>query len=165
MKRPYTGFDSVAGSVHPQMQAVITEITSHFNCLWDNGSWGVRNMRGKSTPSVHSTGRAADISWRNMGDGKRGKPKGGRKQAEAAMEYLIKHADALGIEMIIDYFPTPYGRASRCDRDMAWKKYDKETVHGAPNGDWFHVEVDGKKSTPQIKQVFVDFPPEIPVIA
>lgn len=161
MKRPYTGFDEVAAGVHPQMSALIKEVTSHFNCLWDNGSWGVRNMRGKSTPSVHSTGRAADISWRNMGDGKRGKPQGGRKQAEQAMEYLIKNADALGVEMIIDYFPAPHGRAARCDRDMAWKKYDKEVVHGAPNGDWFHVEVDGKKSAPQIKQVFTDNPPVI----
>ena len=75
------------------------------------------------------------------------------------MEYLIKNADALGIEMIIDYFPAPHGRAAKCDRDMAWLKYDKETVHGAPNGDWFHCEVDGKKSSEQIKAVFAANPP------
>jgi hypothetical protein len=127
--------------------------------LWNNGSWGVRNMRGKEALSVHATGRACDISWRNMGDGKRGVAKGGRKYAMAAMDYLVKHADALGIEMIIDYFPAPHGRASKCDRNMAWQKYDKETVHGAPNGDWFHVEVDGKKSSEEIKAVFVANPP------
>jgi hypothetical protein len=38
---------------------------------------------------------------------------------------------------------------------MAWQKYTKETVHGAPNGDWFQVEVDGKKSSEQIKAVFL----------
>ena len=38
------------------------------------------------------------------------------------------------------------GRAWRCDRD-AWQIYSKETVHGTPNGDWFHVEV-----SPQMSQ-------------
>jgi hypothetical protein len=90
-----------------------------------------------------------------MSDGKRGVAQGGRKYAMAAMDYLVKHADALGIEMIIDYFPAPHGRAAKCDRDMAWQKYTKATVSGAPNGDWFHVEVDGKKSSEQIKAVFV----------
>jgi hypothetical protein len=127
--------------------------------LWNNGSWGVRNMRGKESLSVHATGRAADISWRNMGDGKRGVAKGGRKYAMEAMDYLVQNADALGIEMIIDYFPAPHGRAAKCDRNMAWQKYTKATVSGAPNGDWFHVEVDGKKSSEQIKAVFVENKP------
>ena len=47
---------------------------------------------------------------------------------------------------------------------MAWQKYEKETVHGAPNGDWFHVEVDGKKSSEQIKAVFAQNPPEQVVV-
>jgi hypothetical protein len=161
MKRPYTGNkDGAATGEHPQLTALIKELVKAYNpALWSNGSWGVRNMRGKESLSVHATGRAVDISWRNMGDGKRGVAKGGRKYATEAMEYLIKHADALGIEMIIDYFPAPHGRAAKCDRDMAWLKYDKDTVHGAPNGDWFHVEVDGKKSSEQIKAVFAQNPP------
>jgi hypothetical protein len=127
--------------------------------LWNNGSFGIRSMRGKESLSVHATGRACDISFRNMGDGKRGVVKGGRKYAMEAMEYLIKNADALGVEMIIDYFPAPHGRAAKCDRDMAWQKYTKPTVSGAPSGDWFHLEVDGKKSSEQIKAVFVENPP------
>lgn len=158
-KRPYTGNkDGAAASEHPQLTALWKEITKAYPALWYNGGWGVRNMRGKESLSVHATGRAVDISWRNMGDGKRGAPKGGRKQAMAAMDYLVKHADALGIEMVIDYFPAPWGRAYRCDRD-AWKKYEKSEVHGAPNGDWFHAEVDGKKSAPQIKEFFAANPP------
>jgi hypothetical protein len=157
MKRPYTGNkDGAATGEHPQLTALMKELFKAYpKALWNNGSWGVRNMRGKEALSVHATGRACDISWRNMGDGKRGVAKGGRKYATEAMDYLVKHADALGIEMIIDYFPAPHGRASKCDRNMAWQKYDKETVHGAPNGDWFHVEVDGKKSSEEIKAVFV----------
>lgn len=162
-KRPYTGNkDGVAASEHPQNTAVWKELTKAFPALWFNGGYGVRSMRGKESLSVHATGRACDISWRNMGDGKRGRPKGGRKQAMAAMNYLVKNADALGIEMVIDYFPSPYGRAYKCDRD-AWQKYTKATVHGAPNGDWFHYEVDGHKSAPQIKEFFAQNPPP-PVI-
>jgi hypothetical protein len=161
MKRPYTGNkDGAAAGEHPQLTALIKELLKAYGpALWNNGSWGVRNMRGKESLSVHATGRAVDISWRNMNNGKQGVAKGGRKYATDAMEYLIKNADALGIEMIIDYFPSPHGRASKCDRDMAWLKYDKDTVHGAPNGDWFHVEVDGKKSSEQIKAVFAANPP------
>lgn len=161
MKRPYTGNkDGAAAGEHPQLTALMRELFKAYSpALWNNGSWGVRNMRGKESLSVHATGRAADISWRNMNNGKQGVAKGGRKYAMEAMEYLIKHADALGIEMIIDYFPAPHGRAAKCDRDMAWLKYDKNTVHGAPNGDWFHVEVDGKKSSEQIKAVFAQNPP------
>ncbi len=161
MKRPYTGNkDGAATGEHPQLTALMKELFKAYpKALWNNGSWGVRNMRGKEALSVHATGRACDISWRNMGDGKRGVAKGGRKYATEAMDYLVKHADALGVEMIIDYFPAPHGRASKCDRNMAWQKYDKETVHGAPNGDWFHVEVDGKKSSEEIKAVFVAYPP------
>lgn len=161
MKRPYTGNkDGAATGEHPQLTALMKELLKAYpKALWNNGSWSVRNMRGKEALSVHATGRAVDISWRNMGDGKRGVAKGGRKYATEAMDYLVKHADALGIEMIIDYFPAPHGRASKCDRNMAWQKYDKETVHGAPNGDWFHVEVDGKKSSEEIKAVFAANPP------
>lgn len=158
MKRPYTGFNGNAAGEHPQLTALIKQMTKRYDCIWNNGSFGIRSIRGKTSPSVHSTGRAVDLSYRNMGDGKRGKPKGGRKQAEEAMEFLIKNADALGIEMIIDYFPAPWGRAARCDRNMAWKKYEKKTVSGAPSGDWFHVEVDGKKSAPEIDAVFAANP-------
>jgi hypothetical protein len=108
--------------------------------------------------------RAVDISWRNMGDGKRGVAKGGRKHAMEAMRYLVEHADDLGVEMIIDYFPVPFGRAAKCDRNMEWRRYTKKTVSGAPRGDWFHLEVDGKKSSEQIKAVFVANPPAEVVI-
>ena len=165
MKRSYTGNkDGAAAGEHPQLTALMKEVFKAYSpALWTTGSFGVRNMRGKESLSVHATGRACDISWRNMGDGKRGVAKGGRRYATEAMDYLVKHADALGVEMIIDYFPTPHGRAAKCDRDMGWQKYAKPTVHGAPSGDWVHTEVDGKKSSEQVKAVFVAHPP-MPVV-
>jgi hypothetical protein len=166
MKRTYTGNkDGIAAGEHPQLTALVKELLHAYpQALWNNGTYGVRNMRAKTFLSVHATGRAADISWRNMGDGRRGVAKGGRRYAMEAMNYLVKNADALGIEIIIDYFPSPYGRASKCDRNMAWRKYTKATVSGAPKGDWFHTEVDGKKSSDQIKAVFAANPPSAVVV-
>lgn len=56
---------------------------------------------------------------------------------------LSQNADAFQIEMIIDYFPQPFGRAWKCDREPngAWKKYTEKTVSGAPFGDWLHIEI------------------------
>ena len=53
---------------------------------------------------------------------------------------LVDNADLLGLEALFDYFPAPHGRAWMCDRD-AWSNYKKETIHGAPKGDWLHAEV------------------------
>ncbi len=117
-------------------------------------------MKGKpGALSVHATGRAVDLSYRG---GER-HPKSSRKAALPFIERLIANANDLGIEMVIDYFPAPYGRAWKCDR-QAWSKYSKPTVSGAPGGDWFHVEI-----TPQaadsvifVKAAFLKVFGEIP---
>lgn len=124
--------------------------------LWNNGDFVVRNMRGKTTMSVHATGRAVDLSYRQLGG--KGKPDG-RKHATEWCKILTQNADVLGVEMVIDYFPEPHGRAWRCDR-AAWSRYDKPTVTGAPGGDWLHVEISpAMADSPQavhaaFKQVF-----------
>jgi hypothetical protein len=105
--------------------------------LWNNGDFVVRNMRGKESLSVHATGRAVDLSYRQLGS--KGKPDG-RKHAAEWCKILTQNADVLGVEMVIDYFPEPHGRAWRCDR-AAWQRYTKHTVSGAPGGDWIHVEI------------------------
>ena len=105
--------------------------------LWNNGDHVVRNMRGKTSLSVHSTGRAVDLSYRHMGG--KGKPDG-RKHATEWCKIFVQNADLLGIEMVIDYYPTPHGRAWRCDR-ARWQKYTTPTVSGAPGGDWLHLEI------------------------
>lgn len=140
-KRPYTGNkDGVSKGIRPGMKVFIEEVIKlSKGALWNNGDFGVRPMRGKEELSVHSTGRAVDLSFRNMRDGKRGRPNG-RFEAVRVMKILVANADALGLEAILDYFPKPWGRAWMCSRD-AWSKYKKETIHGAPNGDWIHLEV------------------------
>jgi hypothetical protein len=139
-KRPYTGFNGVAGGTTAGLQVLIRTLERETQKgLWNNGAWGVRDMKGKpGQPSVHATGRAVDMSWRNMPDD-RGKPNW-YTQARNVIDRLVANADAIGLEMAIDYFPHPWGSAYRCDRGR-WRKYDGRTVSGAPGGDWFHLEI------------------------
>jgi len=136
--RPYTGnTDGASPKRRAGMDAFIKEVIwLAQGALWDNGSYGVRNMRGKESLSVHATGRAVDLSYRPSAS----KKLANRKDALEAIEKLCANANDLGIEMIIDYFPQPFGRAWKCDR-QAWSKYSKPTVSGAPGGDWFHIEI------------------------
>ena len=159
MKRPYTGNkDGLAKGATLGIVALVEAISTYSSgACWNNGTFVNRPMRGKESLSVHATGRAADISWRKVG--KKGK-KDGRVSAEKIMEFLVEHAEALGLEMIIDYPIKPFGRAWRCDRNE-WLKYDSETVHGGgnPASDWFHVEISPKMSSKpnEITKVFSDF--------
>lgn len=139
IKRKYTGWDKNADGKRWGTERFVKQLEIRTSkALWSNGTWGVRPMRGKTSPSVHGTGRAIDVSWRNMKNGK-GKPRG-RKVAMEWMKKLSANAEALGIEMIIDYGRKPFGRAWRCDRNM-WKVYRKPTVQHGGRGDWFHVEL------------------------
>ena len=135
--RPYTGYDGDATGVTPGLQVFIREANKRTGgALWNNGDFGIRPMKGKVNPSVHSTGRAVDLSYRKMPN--KGVPNG-RAVSEAFINKCLEHANEIGIEMVIDYLHG-FGRAWRCDR-QAWKTYDKPTVAGAPGGDWWHVEL------------------------
>ena len=138
--RRYTGSaDGAAKGRRAGLKVLIDQIVRLSDGgLWNNGDYVVRNMRGKESLSVHATGRAVDLSYRFMKEGKGNKD--GRAVALQWCRLLTKHADAIGLEMIIDYFPEPYGRAWRCDRN-GWVKYERKMVSGAPHGDWLHVEL------------------------
>ena len=142
MKRPYTGNkDGLAEGERKGLRVFITELTKLYPALWNNGSFVNRSMRGKKDSlSVHATGRAVDLSFRYMAKEKRGIPEGGRKQAMEAIDFVVKNADAFGLECILDYFPIPHGRGWRCDR-ASWNVYTKSEIHGAPMGDWVHFEI------------------------
>jgi len=152
VRRPYTGDKRpVAKKATPHIVTLVECIEKNWPALWNNGMWAVREMRSKKQMSVHAKGTAADVSYRFMGS--KGKRIGGRKQALACCAFLVENADALGIEMIIDYKFGKFGRAWRCDRN-AWKVYDKPTVQFGGSGDWLHLECDGKLTAPQVKAVF-----------
>ena len=139
MARKYTGTsDGPAPGKRAGLEEFVKQVaTLSGGALWNNGTWVVRNMRGKESLSVHATGRAVDMSWRKLGN------KGvadGRGQARRTVNQLVANADLLQIECILDYFPDPHGRGWRCDRGT-WQVYTKPTISGAPSGDWFHIEI------------------------
>lgn len=140
--RPYTGWNGNVKKPLPSMNRFIDYVTFLTGGgLWNNGSHGVRPVRGGQSPSVHGTGRAVDFSWRRtkLGRGRHGF--GDWWQAASFYEFLLQNADVLEIEHMVDYTPRPHGRAYRCDKGAGWYNYSKPTVKGAPGGDWVHVEI------------------------
>ena len=137
--RPYTG-NSDGPSAYKRIgmnEWIRQAIHASNNSLWNNGSWGQRDMKGKpGSLSVHATGRAVDLSFLKTAQ----HPNANRVEANKFIEIVAKNANTLGVEAILDYFPTKYGRGYRCDRQK-WQKYTKETIHGAPGGSWYHVEI------------------------
>jgi len=152
MSREYTGWDKNATGKRAGAEALTKCLEAYFG-VWNNGTWGVRNMRGKGKPSVHGTGRAGDNSWR--GAPYRGT--GDYESAKAACDFLVEHADELGLEYLCDYYPKPWGRAWKVDRN-AWVDYTKKTVSGTPGGDWIHWEIDNAAADDpdRIVKVFED---------
>ena len=136
--RPYTGnSDGAAARPLPGMDEWILQAIKYGDgAFWNNGSYGVRPKRGSESLSVHATGRAVDLSYRMSEK----HPTANRKGSMAFLRILIANANELGVECVLDYFPKAFGRGYRCDR-QAWKSYSKPEIHGAPGGDWFHVEV------------------------
>jgi len=154
MKRPYTGNrDGAAKGLRPGMKVFINEVIKLSNgALWNNGDFGIRNMRDKESLSVHATGRAVDLSYRHV-DGKG--VKNGRREAVRICKILTEHADLIGLEAILDYFPKPHGRGWQCSRD-AWSAYKQHVISGAPSGDWIHLEIspDMADNPQKVKQAF-----------
>ena len=137
-KRRYTGYDKVSKRKRAGLEKLVDLLEAEFG-LWNLGTHVVRRKRGKSTYSVHSTGRAADLSWRG------GKYRGSGKyeDAEKMMSFLVENAAELEIEAVFDYYPKPWGRGYKCDRD-AWRVYKKKAFSGVPGGDWVHIEISNR---------------------
>ena len=64
--KPYTGnSDGAAAGPRAGMDEWIRQAIKHGGgAFWNNGSYGVRPMRGSESLSVHATGRAVDLSYR-----------------------------------------------------------------------------------------------------
>lgn len=143
--RPYTGTtEGLGGGRRPGLEELVAALQYLTNgALWNNGTYGIRLMRDSSRPSVHGTGRAADLSGRPMGDHRRGCT---RAQLHGYADWLVANADVLGIELVVDYgYTGPLGRGGRtwrCDRGT-WRYPNVGDLSGGGQswGDWLHVEV------------------------
>ena len=155
MPQPYLAADlSVADKPLGGTEKWAQLANKHSNgALWNNGTWVVRDIRGKpGQVSNHAKGIAMDLSWRYMPATKKGVSDGRAKSVEF-MRKCLEHYEQLGIMLVIDYWPEPHGRSWRCDRAgigvvtvdhrEAWQKPAKHAFTGAPGGDWWHVEITG----------------------
>jgi len=142
MTRPYTGIkDYPAKGKRPGTEyfaATINYLTG--GKIWNNGTYGIRPIRGGVTPSVHGTGRAVDLSRRNMNTpGKHGMNR--TDFINQVIKPLVDNADLFGIELVVDYGFGVGGRTWRCDRGT-WITQPKGRIAGGGWGDWIHVELD-----------------------
>lgn len=109
-----------------------------LNAMFNLGSYGQRDMKGKpGTLSVHATGRAVDLGFSKSDK----HPEANRARAMAAVKLVLEHANEFGIQACYDYWPLPWGRGWRCDR-QTWENYTVKTISGAPRGQWFHFELE-----------------------
>lgn len=160
--RDYIGnADGASPKPRAGMDEWIRQAIYHSNgALWNNGSYGIRDMKGRvGSLSVHSTGRAVDLSFLKTEKN----PKANRKEAVAFINKVIEHANELGVQCVLDYAIKPWGRGWRCDR-QSWEKYTKHTISGAPSGTWFHVEISPQAadSVIWVKAAFLKVFGEIP---
>lgn len=155
--RPYTGnTDGAARGKRPGLEAFVAAIQERSGGqLWNNGTFGIRSKRGKSSLSVHATGRAADISRRKYGK----HPGTSRQNLEKVCDWLVEHAEDIGLEYLADYEYGNGGRGWRCDRDD-WQVYRPGIIAGGGSGDWLHIELQADKadSTDWIDAVMSSFP-------
>lgn len=141
--RRYTGYDGDAAGEHPALRALRLCVTSRYPNLVNLGTYVVRPMRGKTSPSVHGTGRAWDCGW--TGDYS--------AVIVPVIRHLIRHAEQLDLDLVLDYHVAPHGRGWRCDRGT-WQRYEQPTLAGAPNGKWIHVELAPTATVERVKSAF-----------
>src|SRR4051812_33188513 len=94
----YTGFDGNAAGQRAGLERFVQLTMGHFGGgVWNNGTWGPRMARnpGVEKPSVHGTGRAADMSWRRMSDTQ---GYGNYDTALSVVDFWLAHAELFLIE-------------------------------------------------------------------
>lgn len=132
MSGVYTGWDGDAPGKRAGTEKLVQLLVQRYG-FRNLGTWGVRPMRGSSRPSVHGTGRAADLGWANPANA-----------AQVAL-WLVDNFPYL--EELHDYAGTTkkgcetWGRGYRIGR--GWKQYTSTDNAGTPgpSSRWYHIEV------------------------
>lgn len=96
----------------------------------DIGIYGERPIRGGELPSSHSFGAAMDWRYDN------------RKEGQAAIRWLIKNSQELGVQAVHDYYGGTIWRSHReAPEAGGWKAQpDDEYGMGQAWGKWLHIE-------------------------
>lgn len=152
MSRPYTGNkDGVSATgARPGLNELVGLAQKRWN-FTNLGTFSNRRMNNaaaKANPndpkylSVHATGRACDLGYKN------------RDSAAQAWDWLLQHSEVLEIEEIHDYaykWPgqdakdkTAWGAGYRCSRGPGLagvRIFDSKNNAGTPGGLWLHIEI------------------------
>jgi hypothetical protein len=151
MPRKYTGNSdglSKSGKARPGLEKFfqLCKAEYGFSNLGMFANRRMNNDAAKKDPknpkflSVHATGRAVDMGYKN------------RKKAEDCWAFLIFNSAKLGIEEIHDYAFDPdgagkkkaWGAGFRCSRGEGLAGvviFDEKRNAGTPGGKWLHVEL------------------------
>jgi hypothetical protein len=132
MTGKYTGWDGDAAGKRPGTEKLVQLLVQRYG-FRNLGTWGPRKMRGSDRPSVHGTGRAADLGWTNPANA-----------AQVAL-WLVNNFPYL--EELHDYAGTTkkgtetWGRGYRIGR--GFKDYTATDNAGTPgpSSRWYHLEV------------------------
>lgn len=147
MNRPYTGFDKYANGPAPAVAHLVGAVVwNTAGKLTNLGIFGIRPMRSKAKPSVHGTGRAADIGYAPY----KTWPGSNRQAIVHLIDHLVNHADDIGLELLTDYSYTGGlggGRTWKCDR-AAWMDNKPGVIAGGGNAAsrWIHIEISPDKA-------------------
>jgi hypothetical protein len=142
--RPYTGNSD---GHHPKERSGTKRLAEYLEYLFGLKSLGIyvnRNKRSSDNLSVHATWRAMDLTGK-------GTAKENAKARKEMVEFVVAHADSLGIEAVFAYdgvgCPIPnlteYGAGWKCDRD-AWRPWGRMSNAGSPGATWTHIEISPK---------------------
>mgnify|MGYP003640752080 CR=1 FL=1 len=91
-----------AGRCRPGMTELRNYLLATFPHAVNLGCYGDRAKTGGSTPSLHRDGRAIDIGW--LDDGTLY-----LAEREEAFAHLVEHADALGLQIVLNYRRDGFG--------------------------------------------------------
>jgi hypothetical protein len=91
-----------------------------------------------------------DLSYRFIEPRKLG-VSDGRAKAITFLQTVLDNWELLGVQLVIDYWPEPFGRSWNCSRvgmgvpkphaAEAWVKPKTQLFTGTPKGDWLHIEI------------------------
>lgn len=129
----YIGYDGDAPGKRTGTEKFVELMVQRYGFV-NLGTWGPpRTMRGSNLPSVHNTGRAADLGWKD--------PKAAAEVALWAIDnlpFLTEWHDYAGVTK---KGCETWGRGWRVGR--GWKDYTATDNAGTPGASsrWFHAEV------------------------
>jgi len=150
------GYAVVTGPLAGTVEWVKQANLPRGGALWNNGHYVMRNIRGTGSDtkrgqiSNHARGVAMDLSYRHLPANRKGIPNG-RIKTLTWLNTVLDNYQLLGVQCVLDYAPADFGRGWRVDRveglpkkahnHQAWVSYARPTIHGAPGGDWLHIEI------------------------